>query len=203
MESTGDAAVGISATSASSEGGVATARPGLAQPDPSELTRAPLLLSLVCSLLSTAVVLFLGFSWSRYRAANPGGDSNFRIGTAQSVEITLVREDVRNLACSSNVRAKELRCGFDARHQGIQGLDEQRMLRPYNTVKGELLLVAGVWSALPPYDKLPRARFTVVCDLHVTSVLKSAALRWSPAGKFEPLDRTVPVGFVDRCEIPP
>ena len=203
MESTGDAAAGISATCANSSQRGTTALPELAQTDSLASLSGPLIPWLLSSLLSIAVLLFLGFSWSRYRATNPASDSSFRVGTTQSVEITLIRDDVRNLACASKLRVGELRCGFDAGRTPIQGLAEPQTLRPYNTVKSELLLVAGLWSTLPAREKLPRARFTVVCDFHVTGVVKSASLRWAPDGKFEPLERSVPVGLVEHCEIPP
>lgn len=160
------------------------------------------MLWLLCSLLTTAVLLFLGFSVSGYRTTYPSTDS-FRAGSAQLVEITLVRDDVRNLACASNVVSGDLRCGFDSRQQPLSALDERHTLRPYSSIKGELLLAAGLWSALPPENELPSSRFTVVCNFHVRSVLRSASLRWAPNAKFEPLERSISLGHVEDCVIPP
>jgi hypothetical protein len=160
------------------------------------------MLWLLCSLLSTAVLLFLGFSLSGYRATYPASDS-FRAGTTQLVEITLVRQDERNLACASDVVTDGLRCGFNSAERAIPRLDERHTLRPYSSVKGELLLAAGLWSSLPGNSELPNARFTVVCNFHVTSVLKSASLRWAPKAKFERLERSVSLGSVSDCVIPP
>ena len=203
MASTGEAAVGISASCANGSARAAPERSELAQAGSAPLAQSPLLLWSLCSLLSIAVLLFLGFSWSGYRKTYPASDSNFRVGSTQAVEITLVREDVHNLACASNLRSDSLRCGFDAARRPIEALGDRDTLRPYNTVKSELLLVAGLWSALPPAGQLPRARFTAVCDYHVTAVFKSAALRWAPKGHFEPLERSTPAGFVSSCVIPP
>lgn len=177
--------------------------PELAQAGPAPLTQLTLFLGIACSLLLTAVALFLGFSWSNYRDRYAIAESGFRIGGARFVEITLIREDLQNLACASELRTGALRCGFDGSKQRVDGLREVETLRPYNTVKSELLLAAGLWSELGDPAALPSARFTVVCNYHVTGVLRSAALRWSPTGSFDRLDRTVPVGFVTNCQIPP
>lgn len=154
------------------------------------------------SLLLTGALLFLGFSWAGYKNSYPANEL-FRIGQTQLIEITLVREDARNLSCASDVEIGELRCGFDSAKRERAGLQERHKLSPYNSIKNELFLAAGLWSELGPARSLPRARFTVVCNFHVTSVLKSASLRWAPDGKFEPLERSVPVGFVSDCVVPP
>ncbi|HET9930312.1 MAG TPA: hypothetical protein VFQ35_06485, partial [Polyangiaceae bacterium] len=177
-------------------------QPEVAQGGAPPVTQLTLFLGILCSLLLTAVVLFLGFSWSSYRETYAAVDTGFRVGGSRLVEITLIREDLRNLSCASDVRVGALRCGFDGAHAPVSGLPERETLRPYNTVKNELLLVAGLWSELAEPEALPRARFTVVCDYHVTSVIKSAELRWAPSGKFDRLDRSVPVGFVKNCQIP-
>jgi len=160
------------------------------------------MLWLLCSLLTTALLLFLGFSVSGYRATYPASDS-FLAGTIQLVEITLVRDDAQNLACASNITSGGLRCAFDSAERPAPALDERHTLRPYSSIKGELLLAAGLWSSLPARKDLPTSRFTVVCNFHVTSVLKSASLRWAPHAKFEPLERSVSFGFVSDCVIPP
>ena len=177
--------------------------PEMAQAGSRQLTQLTLFLGIGCSLLLTAVVLFLGFSWSSYRDTYAIAESGFRIGGVRLVEITLIREDLQNLACASELRTGALRCGFDGSKQRVDGLGETETLRPYNTVKSELLLAAGLWSALGDPAALPRARFTVVCNYHVTGVLRSAALRWAPTANFDRLDRSVPVGFVTDCQIPP
>ncbi len=181
---------------------VATPMSDVAQVGPRPLAQSQIMLWLVCSLLSTAVLLYLGFSVSGYRATYPAADS-FRAGTAQLIEITLIREDKQNLSCASNAVLTGLRCGFDAARNAVAGLDERHTLRPYNSVKGELLLAAGLWSNLPPTAELPSSRFTVVCNFHVASALRSASLRWAPTAKFEPLERSIALGFLTDCEIPP
>lgn len=202
-----------------SKGGIAAARSGvsgvdelanggpteseLAQAGSPRVTQLTVFLAIACSLLATATLLFLAFSRSRYRATYAAVDSGFLVGEARLVELTLVRADMRNLACASDVAIGSLRCGFDGSQRPVSALPEKERLRPYNTVRNELLLVAGLWSVLAAPEALPKARFTVVCEYHVTGVLKSAALRWEPAGRFAPLDRSVPVGFVTQCQIPP
>ena len=67
-------------------------------------------------------------------------------------------------------------------------------LQPFNTVKNELFLAAGLWQSPILRGALPTDRFTVVCNYHVIGVLKAVALRWSPTGNFGPVDQSVAVG---------
>lgn len=197
----GAACSGVSAAEELARGGPSA--PRLAQPGSRRVTQLTVFLGIACALLVTVVLLFLGFSWPRYRATYATADAGFVVGATRLVEITLVRDDMRNLACASDVSIGELRCGFDGAKRAVPALRERRTLRPYNNVKNELLLAAGLWSVLAEPEALPKARFTVVCDYHVTGVLKSAALRWAHAGRFDRLERSVPVGFVTQCQIPP
>ena len=66
-------------------------------------------------------------------------------------------------------------------------------------MRSNALTPAGT-SILP--SALPASRFTVVCNLRVTFVLKSAQLRWSETGKFEPLKQSVAMGILSDCSIP-
>jgi hypothetical protein len=126
-------------------------------------------------------------------------------GARNYVELTLIREDRANLACAAHAVLDGVHCGFDADHTphpANAGADDSRVLRPYNTVNGELLLGAGLWDSPGMRGGLPAQRFTVTCDYEIVGALRSVTLRWSPSGDFGPVERSVPVGSLRDCSIP-
>lgn len=154
----------------------------------------------IAGLLSLGFALWLGLSWSGYaQRYTPAG---WRKGDTQLVEITLVRQDKQNLSCASNVVVDGLHCGFHGNQRPFEPRNEREILSPYVTVKGELLLAAGLWSATGLRGWLPSSRFTVVCNYHVRGVMRSGALRWSPTGKFDPLKQSAAVGSLTDCAVP-
>jgi hypothetical protein len=168
-----------------------------------ELPRAETLTPwLVCALVALGFALFIGYSWSGYGARFAQAGSGFQAGATRLVELTVIREDVDNLACASDVTSGGLRCGYTGGRTLIEPRDDARTLQPYYTVTGELLLGAGLWSSKALPAALPAQRFTVACNYHVTGVLKSAALRWAVAGKFDPLAQSVVIGSLNDCAIP-
>lgn len=156
----------------------------------------------LASLFSIGFVLWLGIAWTgyarRYTAAgwHKGGD--------QLIEITLVRDDEQNLACAADVVIEGLHCGYraDLRPFATPQPDDRKILSPYNTVKGELFLGSGLWSSPALRRPLPGSRFTVVCNYHVLGIVRSAALRWTPKGRFDPVKQSLAVGSLTDCAIP-
>lgn len=157
---------------------------------------------LLCALVGLGLALFVGYSVSGYRTRYAQSSAGFVAGSARLVELTVIREDRENLACASDVVSSELRCGHHQDQSLRTPVDEPNTLRPYNTVTNELLLGAGLWTSTALPATLPERRFTVTCNYHVTSVLKSAALRWTVGGKFDPLSQSIPVGTLKDCVIP-
>jgi hypothetical protein len=162
---------------------------------------------LCCTLLSLFIIGFgvwLIFAWSGYSERYSQMTDGWHKGGTYSIELTVIREDVNNLACASDLVVDGLRCGHRANGQPVQPAPEDRvLLRPYNTVDSVLLLGAGLWSAPGMRGPLPTARFTVVCEFHMLGVIKSVKTRWSPAGAFLPTSRSLPVGTLSGCVIPP
>jgi hypothetical protein len=139
-------------------------------------------------------------SWSGYaRSYTPGG---WHKGGSQLVELTLIRQDKQNLSCASNVIIDGLHCAFHSNQQRFDSRGGREILSPYTTVKGELLLGAGLWTAPALQISLPSTRFTVVCNYQVRGVMRSGALRWTPTGRFDPLKQGVAVGALTDCAIP-
>jgi hypothetical protein len=161
------------------------------------------LLYTVFALLCGGVGLWLVLAWAGYKEKYSQQTEGWRLGSTKMLEITLIRDDKTNLACASDRSFGDIRCGHsrDGKPIGPKPEDDPNILQPFNTVKNELFLAAGLWQA-PVLRELPSERFTVVCNYHVVGVLKAVALRWSPTGSFGPVDQSVAVGTVSDCVIP-
>jgi hypothetical protein len=158
----------------------------------------------IAALLAIGFGAWLLLAWRGYRTQYPQLGQSFHVGTTHSVELTLVREDVENLACAAGFDIEGLRCGYDRRQRSLESIPrtDPKLLMPYFTVKRELLLGAGLFSSKALAGSLPSSRFSVVCAYHVVGVTKSAELRWSKTGKFDPLKETVSVGTLTNCVVP-
>jgi hypothetical protein len=158
----------------------------------------------LCTLILIGFALWLGWSWSGYARRYAQATEGWHVGGTELVELTLIREDVNNLGCAANAVIEGLHCAYraDGQTPNPGAPDDRNLLRPYNTVKNELLLGAGLWSAPALTHPLPPGRFSVVCNFNVRGVVKSAALRFAPTGSFAPLKRSVAVGTLTECVIP-
>lgn len=162
------------------------------------------LLYTVFSLLCIGIALWLVLAWSGYKEKYTQQTEGWRLGSTRMLEITLIREDKKNLACASDKSFGDIRCGFhrDGKPNGPLPENDPHILQPFNTVKNELFLAAGLWQAPVLQGELPKERFSVVCNYNILGVLKAVALRWSPTGSFNPVDQSVAVGTLTNCTIP-
>jgi hypothetical protein len=162
------------------------------------------LLYTTLGLLSMGVVLWLLFAWSGYKEKYSQLTEGWHLGGTKMVEITLVREDKKNLACASDKTFGDTHCGYRASGQpfGANAEVDAHTLQPYNTIKNELFLGAGLWASPALHGILPAERFTVVCNFRVVGVAKSIALRWAPTGSFNPVDQSAAIGTLSDCVIP-
>jgi hypothetical protein len=156
------------------------------------------------ALFVIAFMVWLSLAWGGYARSYAGALEPWHRGGRNFVELTLVSEDRSNLACAANAAVAGLHCGFDAggAPSPMGDADDRHVLRPYNTVNGQLFLGAGLWSSPALAAKLPAQRFTVWCDLEVAGALRSVALRWAPRGTFAPVDKSLAVGELHDCAIP-
>ena len=163
-----------------------------------------LLLYTVFGFLCMGVLLWLLFSWSGYKDRYSQQTEGWHLGSIKMIEVTLIRDDKKNLACSSDRSFDGIHCGYYANSQpwGPGPENDVNALQPFNTVKNELFLASGLWFAPVLQGELPTSRFTVVCNYHVKGVLKNVSLRWSPTGTFGPVDQSVVVGPLTDCVIP-
>jgi hypothetical protein len=165
-----------------------------------------------CSPLIRSFLAFclIGFGvWlvsagKRYRENYTQTVDGWRIGATRMVELTLVSDDKRDLACASDQVIAGLHCGYrsDLREAGPSSPADRKILQPFNTIKNELLLGAGLWSSSALKEPLPRDRFTVVCNYHVEGVMKSGSTRFAIDGSFAPLGKIVTVGPLTDCVMP-
>ena len=163
-----------------------------------------LLLYTVFGFLCTGVALWLIFAWSGYKDRYSQQTEGWHLGGTKMIEVTLIREDKKNLACSSDKSFAGVHCGYHANAQpwGTTPEADPHVLQPFNTIKNELFLAAGLWQSPILSGTLPAERFTVVCNYHVVGVLKAVSLRWSATGNFSPVDQSVAVGSLTDCVIP-
>jgi hypothetical protein len=175
-----------------------------APPDEREPLPHNVLLYTVFGLLCIGVALWLILAWSGYKEKYSQQTEGWHLGSTKMLEITLIRDDKKNLACASDRTYGEIRCGYtrDGKPFGPKPEEDPHILQPFNTVKNELFLAAGLWQAPVLKEPLPADRFTVVCNYYVVGVLKAVALRWSPTGSFNPVDQSVAVGTLGDCVIP-
>ena len=175
-----------------------------APPDEREPLPHNVLLYTVFGLLCIGVALWLILAWSGYKEKYSQQTEGWHLGSTKMLEITLIRDDKKNLACASDRTYGEIRCGYtrDGKPFGPKPDEDPHILQPFNTVKNELFLAAGLWQAPVLKEPLPADRFTVVCNYYVVGVLKAVALRWSPTGSFNPVDQSVAVGTLSDCVIP-
>jgi len=162
---------------------------------------------LILSFLSLFLIGFGVWVFSagkRYREEYAQSMEGWRVGSTRTVEITLVKEDRRNLSCASDQVIGGLQCGYRGESHGAGPLspDSPQILQPYNTVGNELFLGAGLWNSPDLKEPLPQGRFTVVCNYHITGVIKSASIRFDLAAPFGPIGRTVTVGTLTDCMLP-
>jgi hypothetical protein len=165
--------------------------------------------ALLLSFVSFCLIVFgvwVVSAGKRYREeyAQGQGTEGWSVGSTQSVEVTLVRDDKRNLGCASDQVVAGLHCAYrrDGKAAGASGPDDAQLLQPYNTVGSELLLGAGLWTAADLKKPLPPTRFTVVCNYHIEGVVKLASIRFDAAAPFAPVGKSLTAGTLSDCTLP-
>jgi hypothetical protein len=163
----------------------------------------PLLVSFL-SFLVIGFVVWLVSGGKRYREEYAEATQDWRVGSTRSLELTVVKEDKTRLACAWDQVIAGLHCGYrrDGHRFDASSPEGPRVLQPFNTVRNELLLGAGLWSSADLKGPLPEKRFTVLCHYHIEGIVKSAAIRFQPRRPFVHLGKTVTFGTLTDCTIP-
>ena len=164
------------------------------------LGKSLILFLIIIGGLAGAFAFFSSGPTGTGAAANP----KWKDGQKVDVEITLVADDIKKLACWSPQELNGRHCAFEAPTKGwpTGDADDAKLLRPYTTTDGAQLLAAGVWSQpAMTAGKLPSARFAIKCGFTVEGKLKRPGIRWSSEGAW--LDRTddLYAGVVSDCKL--
>jgi hypothetical protein len=156
------------------------------------------------SLFILSFAVWAVFAWIGYGKRYAPLAEGFYLGGTRSIEITLVREDVNNLDCASDVALEGVHCAYRADQQPFAPgpTPDPVRLRPYNTADNVLFLGAGLWSSPGLPDPFPAERFTVTCNYRMVGTIKSVMLRWAPDGAFGAVKNALPAGVLSDCVIP-
>lgn len=154
----------------------------------------------------TAILICIGFAvwvvfaWTHHAEFYAMAMDGWRVGGTHMVELTVVPEDRERLACASDRTFDGVRCGFDPAGREVEVALADR-LSPFNTVKNQLFLGAGLWAELDGKGPLPPGRFSVVCNFHVLGAMRPS-LRWQRDARFDAVKDAVATGRLRDCEIP-
>jgi hypothetical protein len=156
------------------------------------------------SPLCIGVALWLILAWSGYKEKYSQQTEGWHLGATKMLEITLIREDKKNLACASDKSFSGVHCGYQRQRPAVGHDAGDGSARAAALQHGEERAVPGRGSVASPIlqEPLPAERFTVVCNYHVLGVLRAVSLRWSLTGNFGPVDQSVAVGTLSDCTIP-
>jgi len=163
-----------------------------------------LLLHTVSSLLSIGVIVGLIYDWTGYAKHYAQGTESWHLGESRLIEVTVVRDDKERLACSSDVVIDGLHCGHHSNGQPFEAHTQadSHVLSPFNTVKNELFLGAGLWTSPVLHGSLPSERFTVTCHYKKIGDVQSAGLRWALTEPFDTAKQSLALGTLTDCVIP-
>jgi hypothetical protein len=127
------------------------------------------------------------------------------VGQTVDVEITLVKSDKNDLACSSTEEVGGKHCAFEAMNKPWSKgstTDDKALLKPYTTTDRIQFTAAGVWSDPALATSIPPSRFSLKCKYKVEGTLKNLAVRWDPAGQWFPQNEWF-AGSVSDCKVVP
>ncbi len=156
------------------------------------------------SLFAISVIVGLLYAWTGYSTRYAQVTEGWHLGQTKLIEVTVVREDKDRLACASDVMLDDIHCGY---HTGGKPFEshtqtDSHVISPFNTVKNELFLAAGLWTSLAEHGPVPAERFTAACNFKIQGVMKSVGLRWQATASFDPVKQSVAVGTLSNCVIP-
>jgi hypothetical protein len=134
------------------------------------------------------------------RGRPSAGSGRFEIST------TVVANDATDLNCDSTLDLNGQRCAFASGRQVAQ-LDDHRVLRPFVSVQGEVVLLAGVFQSPRVSEWLgaTRARHgseRVRLDCRATYLgsFEKVGVRWRDADKFEAREN-VRAARIEACRV--
>jgi hypothetical protein len=127
----------------------------------------------------------------------------WKTGDSADLELTLVADDKKNLACSSPDEIGGAHCAFEAQGKPWSkgdSADDKKLLKPYTTVDHVQILASGVWSDPALGGALPATRFSVKCKLKVDGKMKAASIRWASDGPWYD-SKDLYAGSISGCKL--
>jgi hypothetical protein len=126
-------------------------------------------------------------------------------GQSVDVEITVVPNDVKELACASADEIGGKHCQFEGQNKPwtkSPSTDDKQILKPYTTTDRMQFVAAGLWSedALSA-SKMPKTRFSVKCKYKVEGKIKAPAVRWASDGPWYAQQNEWYAGSVSGCKL--
>jgi hypothetical protein len=101
------------------------------KPEEKDARSSHTLLYTVFGFLCMGVALWLVFAWTGYKDRYSQQTEGWHLGSTKMIEVTLIRDDKKNLACSSDKSFADVHCGYYANTQPW-GPGPERMRTPFS-----------------------------------------------------------------------
>ena len=127
----------------------------------------------------------------------------WKTGDTPELEITLVADDKKNLACATPDEIGGARCAFEDKAKprpAADSADDKKLLKPYTTVDRVQVLAAGLWSDPALSGTLPTSRFSVKCKFKVEGKMKTTSMRWAIDGGWNDV-KDLYTGSISGCKL--
>jgi hypothetical protein len=169
------------------------ARPGAAKRGAAPLAKARPAAARKGGSLGKSMILFVvivgglaaAFALLGTESSSGPAAPKWKTGDTADLELTLVADDKKNLACSSSDDIAGAHCAFEDKTKAWSkgdNADDKKLLKPYTTVDHVQILASGLWSDPGMTGTLPTVRFSVKCKYKVEGKMKTAAIRWNGDG---------------------
>jgi hypothetical protein len=127
----------------------------------------------------------------------------WKTGDTADLELTLVADDKKNLACSASDEVAGAHCAFEDKAKAWSkgdNADDKKLLKPYTTTDHVQVLASGLWSDPGMTGTLPAVRFSVKCKYKVEGKVKAAAIRWASDGPWYD-SKDLYTGSISSCKL--
>jgi hypothetical protein len=127
----------------------------------------------------------------------------WKTGDTADLELTLVADDKKNLACSTSDEVAGAHCAFEDKAKAWSkgdNADDKKLLKPYTTTDHIQVLASGLWSDPGMTGTLPAVRFSVKCKYKVEGKVKAAAIRWASDGPWYD-SKDLYTGSLSACKL--
>jgi hypothetical protein len=127
----------------------------------------------------------------------------WKTGDTADLELTVIADDKKNLACASTDDVAGAHCAFEDKAKPRPSgdiADDKKLLKPYTTVDHVQVLASGLWTDPGMTGTLPTARFSVKCKYKVEGKMKAAAIRWAIDGQWYD-SKDLYSGSISGCKV--